>query len=116
MLRRLFRVPNTTKYRIAIQLPINTKYTYRFYERRIDTSNIGNPNHGVALTSKMQGQTTTRLISPLGKRLLCYTSLQNPQLFWRQGAGPFTQIALNRIAAGRTAGDGNARQAGTSQP
>lgn len=80
---------------IDVRLPVNRTYTYRFYQRNVFSSTVGNPTNGTPLTDPITGNTSTVALEPSTKAVHYRGALETPQLHWRQDEGAaFATLSL----------------------
>ena len=92
---------------VAISIPKDVTYTYRFYLRGIESREFRDPNNGVAISEAVTVQRDAELGPRPAKRVRFYSSIREPVIRWRVGtvtSTPFQTAPALRVGKGR--GDG----------
>ncbi|HEX6882259.1 MAG TPA: alpha/beta hydrolase-fold protein, partial [Planctomycetota bacterium] len=92
-------------WRVAIALPLDRTYWYRFFVRSTRAADLRDPANGVPISPEVRAKTRRSLLGPGQKALQVHTSLVDPLLHWRQDGGPFTSEALEPLGSGRVSGE-----------
>ncbi|MBL8877111.1 MAG: hypothetical protein JNM86_15055 [Phycisphaerae bacterium] len=88
-------------WRTTISLPANRSFTYRYVLRNDAAGQTSQSANGTQIGGVIAATTAPAPIAPTTKSILWTTKFTNPILWWRQGAGAFQQVPLQRYGPGR---------------
>lgn len=88
------------RWSLAIALPTDHAYSYRFFVRSTRAPDLSDPANGVPLSAEIRAKTRASP-TPGHKALQLRTSLAGALLHWRQDEDAFAVVALERLGPGR---------------
>jgi predicted alpha/beta superfamily hydrolase len=92
-------------WRLAIALPYDHVYTYRYFVRSARPQDLRDPANGTPISAELQAKTRASLLGPGAKHLQVHTSLAQPVLHWRQEGGAFKSATFEFLGPGRDVGE-----------
>ncbi|MEM9066468.1 MAG: alpha/beta hydrolase-fold protein [Planctomycetota bacterium] len=104
-LRLIQDSPLSPIYRTEVALPAGAPYTYRVVRRDPSESLVGDPTNGDAVSAEISGVAASVAEAPPSRSVFLYSTLERVIMHWNHVGEPEQQVEMERIAAGRTAGE-----------
>lgn len=91
-------------WRLSVSLPRDREVTYAYWIRDHRETKLESPRNGTRISEEMT-LAREREPRPGGKGLMVHSTLEGPILHWRQENEDYDQIVLEKVGAGRFAGE-----------